>query len=137
MKKIVLLLVFALTVVSCSNNDADDVAVVSDYYGKWNQFAEAPYANDPSSTQFSYQFNKDNTFTKTRNYDNKVTTLSGTFEIKTNENSTVFVLTYKEENFLISSCTGGLTESFTLDKNGHLNDNAGMCDRYGKYKKAK
>ncbi|KQB42463.1 hypothetical protein [Flavobacterium aquidurense] len=137
MKKIVLLFVFTLAFVSCSKNDSDDDVVVSDYYGKWIQFAEAPYINDPSSTQFSYQFNKDNTFTKTRNYDNTITTLSGTFEIVTNENATVFVLTYPEQNFLISSCTGGLKESFTLDKKGHLNDNAGMCDRYGKYKKAK
>ncbi len=136
MKKIVLLFAFVLTLVSCSNNDSDDV-VVTDYYGKWNQFVDAPYANDPSSTQFSYQFNKDNTFTKTRNYDNKITTLSGTFEIKNNENTTVFVLTYTEQNFLISSCTGGLVESLTLDKSGRLNDNAGMCDRYYTYKKAK
>lgn len=136
MKKIVLLFAFFLTLVSCSKNDSDAVAVV-DYYGKWNQFVEAPYTNDPSSTQFSYQFNKDNTFTKTRNYDNKITTLSGTFEIKTNETATVFVLTYKEQSSLISSCTGGLTESFTLDKSGRLNDNAGMCDRYYIYKKAK
>ncbi|OMQ08979.1 hypothetical protein [[Flexibacter] sp. ATCC 35103] len=137
MKNIVLLFVIALTLVSCSKNETEDDVVVSDYYGKWDQFAEAPYSNDASSTQFSYRFNKDNTFTKTRNYDNKIATLSGTFEIKTNENTTVFVLTYPEQNFLISSCTGGLTESFTLDKSGHLNDNAGMCDRYGKYKKAK
>ncbi|MDQ6472791.1 hypothetical protein RB619_19295 [Flavobacterium sp. LHD-80] len=136
MKKIVLLFAFVLTLVSCSNNDSDDV-VVSDYYGKWNQFADQPYANDPSSTQFSYQFNTDNTFTKNRNYDNKTTILAGTFEIKTTENATVFVLTYKEQNFLISNCTGGLIESLTLDKSGHLNDNAAMCDRSYTYKKAK
>lgn len=127
---------FVLALGSCSNNDSEDVAVF-DYYGKWNQFVDPPYANDPSSTQFSYQFNKDKTFTKTRNYENKITTLSGTFEIKTNENATVFVLTYTEQSFLISSCTGGLVESLTLDKSGYLNDTAGMCDRYGKYKKAK
>lgn len=136
MKKIVLLFGLVLTLISCSNNDSDDV-VVSDYYGKWNQFADQPYTNDPSSTQFSYQFNKDNTFTKTRNYDNKITTLSGTFEIKTTENATTFVLTYTEQNFLISSCTGGLLESLTLDKSGRLNDNASMCDRSYTYKKAK
>lgn len=135
MKKIILLFVLLFTV-SCSDKYSDDV-LVSDYYGKWNQYVDPPYTNDPSSKQFSYQFNKDNTFTKTRNYDNKITTLSGTFKIITDENATVFLLTYPEQNFLISNCTGGLTESFTLDKSGHLNDNAGMCDRYGKYKKAK
>jgi hypothetical protein len=136
MKKIVLLFMFVLALGSCSNNHSEDVAVF-DYYGKWNQFVDPPYANDPSSRQFSCQFNKDKTFTKTRNYENKITTLSGTFEIKTNENATVFVLTYTEQSFLISSCTGGLVESLTLDKSGYLNDTAGMCDRYGKYKKAK
>jgi hypothetical protein len=136
MKKIVLLFAFVLTQFSCSNNDSDDVAM-TDYYGKWNQFVDPPYDNHPSSTQFSYQFNKDNTFTKTRNYENKITVLSGTFEIKTNENATLFVLTYKEENFLISSCTGGLVEIFILDKSGILKDNAAVCDRSYTYKKAK
>ena len=136
MKKFVLLFTLLFAIVSCSNNDSDNVAA-SDHYGKWIQFVEAPYINDASSTQFSYQFNRDNTFTKTRNYDNKITVLSGTFKIGTAENTNVFVLTYKEQNSLISNCTGGLQESLTLDKSGYLNDNAGACDRYGKYKKAK
>lgn len=133
----ILLFSALLALVSCSNNDSDDKVAVDDYYGTWVQFVDKQYANDPSSTQFSYQFNKNNTFTKTRNYDNKITTLSGTFEIIKDENGTYFRLTYTQESFLISNCTGGLMESFTLDKFGYLNDNAGMCDRYGKYRKAK
>ena len=133
----ILLFSALVALVSCSDSDLDDKIVVNDYYGTWVQFEDNQYVNDPSSTQFSYQFNKDNTFTKTRNYDNKITTLSGTFEIIKDENGTHFRLTYKEQSYLISSCTGGLIESFTLDEFGHLNDNAGMCDRYGKYRKAK
>ena len=138
MKKRMLLFVFTLALISCSK-DLDDKAEVSvsDYYGKWVQYVEAEYADDPSSKQFSYQFNKDNTFTKTRKYDNSTTVLSGTFEITNDENVTRFVLTYNGQNFLISNCTGGLTESLTLDNAGYLNDDASMCDRYGKYEKAK
>ncbi|WP_029270126.1 hypothetical protein [Flavobacterium sp. KJJ] len=137
MKKIGVLLILLFSIVSCSSNETETDPIGTDYYGKWIQFVEAKYNDDPNPSQVSYQFNKDNTFTKTLNYYDTTTNASGTFEVKKDGNTTVFVLTYTQQNSIISSCTGGLIESLTLDKFGHLNDNAGMCDRYGKYKKAK
>lgn len=138
MKKIGLLILSFLLFVSCGE-DLDDKAPlpVSDYYGKWVQFVDGVYADDPALKQFSYVFNNDNTFVKTRVYDNKTTTLSGTFEIVTNNDKTQFILTYSEYNMLISSCFGGLKESFTLDKSSHLIDDASACDRSYTFKKEK
>ena len=140
MKKIGLLIAMFVSLISCSNDDSSDKAdaAVTDYYGKWIQYIEAKFSNDPSSKQYSYEFNKDNTFSKRRVYENIDVTLTGTFEIISKENLTRFVLTYKEkkENSFISNCTGSLIESFTLDKSGHLLDDARACDGSFVFKKA-
>lgn len=140
MKKIGLLILSFLLFVSCSNDVSKEIKPLSasEYYGKWVQFVDGKFGDDPSSKQFSYLFNKDNTFVKTRVYDNKTTTLSGTFEIVTNNDRTQFILTYKEYNMLISSCYGGgLKESLTLDKSNYLKDDASACDRSYSFKKEK
>ncbi|PXY46575.1 hypothetical protein [Flavobacterium hydrophilum] len=136
MKKIGLLLVLLVSLVSCSNDDSDNKKqpVVTNYYGIWIQYTEPRFANDPSSNQFSYIFKKDNTFSKTRLYENINTTLTGTFEIIKKDNVTQFILTYKEYNPLISNCSSGLIESFTLES-GHLVDDARACDRSYVFKK--
>ncbi|WP_125720606.1 hypothetical protein [Flavobacterium ustbae] len=140
MKKIGLLIVMFVSLVSCSNDDSDTNAdaVVTDYYGKWVQHNEPKNANDASSNQYSYVFNKDNTFSKMRVYENINVTLTGTFEITTKENVTRFVLTYKEkkENSFISNCSGSLIESFTLDKSRYLVDDARACDAAFVFEKA-
>ena len=140
MKKTGLLILSFLLFVSCSNDESKEVTPISasEYYGKWVQFADGKFADDPSSKQFSYLFNKDNTFVKTRVYDNKTTTLSGTFKIVTNNDTTQFILTYSEYNMIISSCSGGgIMESLTLEKSNYLNDDARACDRRYTFKKEK
>ncbi|WP_163411415.1 hypothetical protein [Flavobacterium ajazii] len=130
MKKNGLLIVLLLSLLSCSNDDSDNKkqAVAAGYYGTWVQYTEPRFASDPSSNQFSYEFKKDNTFSKFRLYENTHTTLTGTFEIIKKDNVTQFVLTYKEYNSLISNCTNSLIESFTLES-GYLVDDARACDR--------
>ncbi|MBL0737838.1 hypothetical protein JI750_13115 [Flavobacterium sp. GN10] len=139
MKKIGLLIVMFAFLISCSNDDSSNKADtgITDYYGKWVQYNE-PKNDDPSSNQYSYIFNKDNTFSKTRVYENINVTLTGTFEIITKDNLTRFVLTYKEkkDNAFISSCGGGLIESFTLDKSAKLIDDARACDAGFVFKKS-
>lgn len=139
MKKIGLLIVLFISLTSCSNEDSNSKgdAVFTDYYGKWVQYNE-PKDDHPSSNQYSYIFNKDNTFSKTRVYENINVTLTGTFEIITKDDLTRFVLTYKEkkDNSFISSCGGGLIESFTLDKSAKLIDDARACDGSFVFKKS-
>jgi len=141
MKRLLLLFVLSLSLVSCSNDDVDDKpVVVTDYYGKWVQTSEGtPFAaaDVVKTSELYYELNRDNTFVKTLIFEGKTTKASGTFEVIKNETGSHFLLTFSLESFLISSCTGGLQESLTLDNKGYLNDNAGMCDRYGKYKKVK
>ena len=138
MKKIGLLIVLFISLTSCSNEDSNSKgdAVFTDYYGKWVQYNE-PKNDHPSSNQYSYIFNKDNTFSKIRAYENINVTLTGTFEIITKDDLTRFVLTYKEkkDNSFISSCAGGLIESFTLDKSAKLIDDARACDGSFVFKK--
>ncbi|KAF2510608.1 hypothetical protein [Flavobacterium foetidum] len=137
MKKIGILIVMFVSFVSCSTDEAkkDEKVIITDYYGKWVQYADSRFADDAISRQFSYIFNKDNTFTKTRIYNNVTSNLSGTFEIIKNEKGVFFVLTYPEYNSLISNCTSGLKESFTLTDSGRLSDDARACDRSYEYVK--
>ena len=95
MKKNGLLIVLFISLISCSNDDSDNKAdaVVTDYYGKWVQYNETK-SDHPSSNQYSYVFNKDNTFSKTKIYESINVTLTGTFEIIIQDNHTRFVLTY-------------------------------------------
>jgi hypothetical protein len=138
MKKIGLLLVFFISLVSCSSDNSDDkVDANSDYYGKWIQ-AFDPASNGIRSLQPYYVFNKNKTFVKTIPNE-KNASFSGTFEIVKDDTGTHFVLTYPSKNDWISTCiSGNLTEAFTLNESGNLVDQAGKtCGRYGIFTKEK
>lgn len=99
MKKLLLLFVLSFSLFSCSNDDLDDnPVVVTDYYGKWEQTADGspyPHIVDVIKTsELFYEFNRDNTFTKTLIHEGKTTKVSGTFEVLKNERGTHFVLTF-------------------------------------------
>lgn len=137
MKKIGLLLVLFVSLVSCSNNNSDDKADTNvDYYGKWVRVSN-PASNSIGSLEPFYVFNKDKTFIKTIPYEKNVS-FSGTFEIVKDDAGTRFILTYPSKNDWISTCIGGtLIEAYKLNESGNLVDQAGMCDRYGIFTKAK
>ncbi|WP_026729753.1 hypothetical protein [Flavobacterium denitrificans] len=137
MKKIGLLLVFFISLVSCSNDDKDNKAVAnSDYYGKWVRVSN-PAANSIGTLEPYYVFKEDMTFVKMIPYEKNVS-FSGTFQIIKNDSGTHFHLTYPSKNDWISTCIGGtLEEAFTLNDSGNLVDQAGMCDRYGIFTKEK
>jgi len=136
MKKIGLLLILLISLVSCSNDNSESNAVTnSGYYGKWVRVAN-PAANSIGSLEPYYVFNEDKTFVKT--IPNNNVSFSGTFEIIKNDTGTHFLLTYPSKNDWISTCISGtLEEAFTLNDSGNLVDQAGMCDRYGIFTKAK
>lgn len=115
---------------SCSNDD-NEVNSQSDYYGKWNSVYNSETWN------LSYQFNTNHTVVKTLVNENGTTAINGTFEIVKTEQATIFKITYPEYNILISNCSSSLLESLIINKSGNLDDSAGMCDRYGEYKKVK
>lgn len=136
MKKIGLLLVLFISLVSCSSDNIEDkVTINSDYYGKWIR-AFGPAENGIIALQPYYVFKEDKTFIKT--IPNNKVFFSGTFEIIKNDTGTHFLLTYPSKNDFISTCIGGtLQEAFTLNESGNLVDQAGMCDRYGIFVKEK
>lgn len=130
MKKIGLLIVLLLFISSCSN-DTNEEKSSSDYYGKWTSI------HNSDNWNMSYQFNSDHSVVKTLINENGTTTIKGTFEIVKTEQVTTFKITYSEYNMIISNCSSSLLESLIINKSGNLDDTAGMCDRYGEYKKVK
>lgn len=135
MKKIGLLIVMFISLVSCSNDDSNDKlkSKAINNYGKWVSIQNDATWND------EYLFKEDGTFTRTKTINSATTNLSGTFEIFEREGRTNFQLTYSAPSNLIYSCStgfGGKSELlYILD--GNLENSASMCDYQLTYKKVK
>jgi hypothetical protein len=142
MKKIGIILILVLHLISCSNDKAKS-PISSDYHGKWklievSGFKPANIVFDKLDWQESYVFNTDKTFIKTRSKDNTTTTATGKYVVTKLDNETHFELTYNESNDIIGSCTGNLTEALSINKEGLLQNSWQMCDGPGLiYKKSK
>jgi hypothetical protein len=136
MKKIGLLIVVFISLVSCSNNERSDDNTRytgTDYYGKWTNLQDKVDWSD------QYVFNKDNTFTRAKKVNGVTTNLSGTFEIFTRDDRPNFQLTYSGPSNLIYSCStgfGGNSELLYI-YDGYLENAAEMCDYKLTYKKDK
>lgn len=138
MKKIGLLIVLFISLVSCSN-DSDGIASPnSDYYGKWIEVPD-PAANTVAGMEVYYVFDKNQTFVKTVPYSEGNKTLSGKYEIVKNDAGTSFILTYSSANEQISNCTNGaLTETYKINQMDYLINQSTSCGkRYHSFKKAK
>lgn len=122
---------------SCSSKDSDDKAIVSDYHGKWTNVIAAKDLNNPYVWWESYEFNRNNTFIKTRIDKNVTTTATGTFQNYTNERGINLLLTYTTDSSLILNCSSSLVESLTINKEGYLDNNGRMCDAQATYEKTK
>lgn len=142
MKKIGIAFVLMLLFISCSNEKAKSPEP-SDYHGKWTLievtgFKPANIIFDKLGWQEFYTFNTDKTFVKTRIKDNKTTTVIGKFVMTKIENEMNFELTYNENNDIIGTCSGNLTENLSINKEGLLVNSWQMCDGPGLiYKKSK
>ncbi|WET02870.1 hypothetical protein [Flavobacterium sp. YJ01] len=134
MKKIGLLIVLLISLISCSNDDNDNTPT-ADYHGKWNLTSMSrnknPSANsiDIMEWQESYIFSSSGKFSKTRIKDNKKTTVFGTYTVVETSEQTQLTLIYGAQNDIIGTCTGNLTENLYIIKTvGKLFSTWGICD---------
>ncbi|TDX10402.1 hypothetical protein [Flavobacterium sp. S87F.05.LMB.W.Kidney.N] len=141
MKKIGLLIVMFVSLISCSNDDSSDNAklAVTDYHGKWINIHEVKDINSPYLWTEYYVFNANNTFVKSRTTIDGTTTATGTFEVFTADNRPNFKLTYSAATNLIYNCTSGVggTSELLYIYNGYLENSARMCDAASTYEKEK
>jgi hypothetical protein len=137
MKKNTLLFGCYLMLASCSSNDSDDKAIVSDYHGKWINVIDAKDTNSPYVYRESYEFNENNTFTKTRVENKVTTTAAGSFQASTGEREITLILTYTTDSILILNCSSSLVESLTINKTGYLDNDGRICDAGSTYEKTK
>ncbi|MBZ4035211.1 hypothetical protein K6T82_10560 [Flavobacterium sp. 17A] len=140
MKKIGLLIVLMISLVSCSNDSEDSLQTAnSDYYGKWVNTHEVKDVNSAFLWTENYVFNKDNTFTKTRTTKDGTITASGTFQVVILDNNPSLDLTYRSSTNLVYSCSTGVggTKELLYLFEGKLRSGASMCDAGGTYEKAK
>lgn len=142
MKKLGIIFILMLSLISCSKDDTKTPAA-TDYYGKWTlvkmtTFRTANTIFDKLEWQESYVFNTNGTFVKTRIADNKTITASGTFKTTKSDKGTSFELTYKENSPIIGTCFGNLTESLSINQEGLLVSFWQACDGPGLvYQKAR
>ncbi|MCD0469885.1 hypothetical protein [Flavobacterium sp. JAS] len=137
MKNFTLLFAFIFILVSCSSNDSGDKALTSDYLGKWTNVIAANDRSNPYVYRETYEFKKNNTFTKTRVDNNVTTTASGIFKTTTSERGISFKLTYSSDSILILNCSNSLTEDLTITKAGYLDNDGRACDAESMYEKTK
>ncbi|WP_289659591.1 hypothetical protein [Flavobacterium panacagri] len=133
MKRITILVVLFISLVSCSNdNDQKDT---TNYLGKWKLTSMSrnknPFANsiDVMEWQESYVFSSNGKFSKTRIKDNKTTTQIGTYLITETSDQTQLKLTYTAQSDIIGTCTGNLIENlYVLKSTKQLYSTWGTCD---------
>ncbi|MNK38553.1 hypothetical protein D3C87_571440 [compost metagenome] len=133
MKKIGLLIAMFILLVSCSNDDNDNKPTES-YHGKWILTAMGnsnPAVNsiDVLEWEESYTFNSNNTFSKTRKRDGKITTISGTYSVVKTTDQTQFELNYAAESDIVASCASKTKESlYIINSFGILYGTWSICD---------
>lgn len=133
MKKIGILFILLLTLISCSNDEMIAVGDV-DYFGKWeltkmsSAFTPAISFSDGLEWEESYDFNEDGTFTKTRLRDNKSITVSGVYAVTKTENEVQFELNYEKDNDIIGSCSSNLKEILYINTSKKLFSTWQNCD---------
>ncbi|MXO04325.1 hypothetical protein [Flavobacterium sp. HBTb2-11-1] len=133
MKKIGLLIVMFISLVSCSNDDNSNKPTES-YHGNWiltRMGISNPAANsiDVLKWQESYTFNSNNTFSKTRKRDGKITAISGTYSVVKTAEQTKFELVYAKESDIIGSCTSKTKENlYIINEIGSLYNTWNACD---------
>lgn len=133
MKKIGLLIVLFVALVSCSNDDNDNKPTAS-YHGKWiltRMGSNNPAVNsiDILEWEEAYIFKSNNTFSKTRKRDGKTTAISGTYSVVKTADQTQFELNYTSESDIISSCTSKTKESlYIINSIGSLYGTWSICD---------
>ncbi|MHC0445274.1 hypothetical protein ACWA1F_07675 [Flavobacterium sp. 3-218] len=133
MKKIGLLIVMLFSLLSCSNDDSGDKATES-YHGKWvltKMGSGNPAANsiDVMEWEESYTFNSNNTFSKTRKRDGKITTIVGTYIVTKTADQTQFELNYTAQSDIIGSCTSNVKENLhIINTIGNLYSSWSICD---------
>lgn len=137
MKKIGLLILVLISLVSCSSDERFDENTRytgTDYYGKWINIE-----NNTQGWSDHYVFNRDNTFTRVKTVNGVTANLSGTFEVIIREEKPNFQLTYSEPSNLIYNCSngfGGKSELLYIF-DGYLENAARMCDYQLTYRKDK
>lgn len=131
MKKIGLLIVLFISLVSCSDNDDKPS---ESYVGRWTltrMGSNNPAANsiDVLEWEESYIFNSNNTFSKTRKRDGKTTTISGTYSVVKTTDQIQFELSYTAESDIIASCISNVKENlYIVNSIGNLYGTWTICD---------
>ena len=134
MKKIGLLIVLFISLVSCSNDDNDNKPT-EDYHGKWKLTSMSrnknPAANsiDVMEWEENYVFSSNGKFSKTRIKDKKTSSASGTYSVAKTSEQTQFKLIYSTQSDIIGTCSGDLIENlYIIHAAGKMYSTWGTCD---------
>lgn len=99
----------------------------------YGQIPNSETEGDKMEWQESYILNSDGTFTKSREYDGKKTSASGTFVFKEQKPDGTFVeLTFEKTNSLIGSCySSSLKEILWMKSDNYIVGTWSYCDGPG------
>ncbi|OUS00993.1 hypothetical protein A9Q86_09620 [Flavobacteriales bacterium 33_180_T64] len=139
MKKLNILLVVLITLLSCSSNNESPLI---NYEGKWvlTQMRESIPNSETTGSEMEWQefyiLNADGTFKKSRERNGIITELFGTYTLLSSSNENLLELTYNSESDIIGSCYSNLNEGMYFQSENILFSNWEQCDGPGlKYKK--
>jgi len=125
-----LALIIVAILCSCSNDD--DNVTQATLEGDWKLVQMSGSIPDSKTTgsdmewQESYLFFEDGNFLKTREIEESVVELTGSYSF--NENPRSLELTYGEESQIIGSCQSNLKENLFFSSNDVLSSTWHQCD---------
>ena len=140
MKKVLFLLVSFNVVFSCSTN-SDNIESFQDlesFPQKWQ--LERMFGQTPNSMtegvdmewQEAYILNDDKTFIKSRERNDIISEVSGTFVFKESVEGTFLILTHESVNELIDNCySNSLVEVLRVTSNSDMKGTSNYCDGPG------
>lgn len=135
MKKILVLLVGVIVLLSCSDND-DKIDSIN-FPQKWQlkkmsgQFHNSEIEGIEMEWQEIYTLNDDGTFNKLRERNNVISEVTGTFVFLELLDGKFLILTHQADNELIGSCLNKLEEELWVKSNNKMIGTWQNCDGPG------
>ena len=139
MKKTVIIFILCIVVFACTTDTKEPT---NDFLGSWKllkmtgSIASDGVTGADMEWQESYLFKSDGTFIKTRDRNDVIVEISGTYLVSELFEGNFIELTYPTENEIIGSCTSAIKETLFLKSKYQITGTWNQCDgpglEYGK-----
>ncbi|MDP3314067.1 hypothetical protein [Lutibacter sp.] len=133
MKKIVFILLCSILLLSCSNNDETESEEYSQIWQLTKMTGSVPNSETTGGNmewQEFYVLNLDGTFLKSRERNNVLINISGTYTYENISEEKFIMSNYQSESAIIENCTSEL-EEYLIIRNNKFIGTSSACDGTG------